>query len=405
MDALQTNIFNLPDEMMMEIVSRLPYVSKFMLCWTCHHLLTCCASLSNKKNRKIHYATMRRSALDSGSIEIVQYLLDLGMQITHKAYVSYTNTNDFDFLLFVRDRCTDAHEKIDDILLRIMLESTNEECIRYALFCEIDSMNIDCFHLSSLSTTSLISLYCNKDQNMLEKMQIFDRYSVLIEIFLRESKLIGKHGTDRLFTDLEPILESPDRWYKIARGVFPRLCRNHPEASKWLDNFFDKGLIIPHRCRFMMETAILTASFRGLLWCMLHKIPFVVGKEETDTKKIFTEKGFIFHESETVSLIDVYLNIQKLYMYKREFTLITKFLIDHGMKIPKNIFYKLNFSKLMNIEAIELLIKAGAHPSKLLFSHIIKLKPEYKSKLIELGFTDYVSLVEVEEDYKNIDKL
>jgi hypothetical protein len=445
-----TGLLDLPREILTLIIRYSPYVSKFMLFQTSQYAYTLkdCMNISTlNMTKKQHLDTLKITALQGGSIPVLQHLFDMGMAVDQKRYELHTNVQDIDTIFYIRDRVS-HHPKESEVfpdhdgfllhsaimsensilIARIIRSSMSVECVMYAIFCYIDQRVISMNNKGKTKDLNLkmlapllIYLYDHPkesedhptwrskglsdrpDANMLEKINIGSRRDILMVV----KKYILNRNNDiegigfRLVKDLYLTggkdggkFTNFEFWYKITTNIFIA-CENVKNKYKILDYIFENEIIESYRFTRFISYTLTYANYEAFMYCVKTKIPIIVGDEDVDMKRLLKDKNIYFIISNYKTTSNEYLGIFNL--DNPDIVPITKFLIDHGMKIKSDIFSIGKFHTISNIELIELLVKHGAEPYPYGCPILQRAdmmdtmaentgKPSIAPRLLELGF-------------------
>lgn len=399
-----TNILNLPDEVLVYLLQqKTSCVTRFMFLRTCQQALGLKPYFKPTKTVALFKESLKISALRSGNVDLIDEIIEMGIEISYKDYSLDVSVCDLDFMLYVRERIEipQGNYSLYGVLCnRIMQYSTSEECIRYGLFLDLDrKVTTETYGDADekipkklrFSEGVYIRLYCHEDENMFEKMNIGSRRHALKQIIQRNPVVLGTYGNMRLFNDIEQFCNMKNfwlrpRWKDIIQTVFYRYCGYYTALST-LEELFKKDYAPKEQFHNFYGQAIRTANYKALQWCISHTISIPIGRDDIHLEKILRQKSIPFIRlNNKTYLYRYYTSVETNRMNTTKFTDITRLLIELGMPINHNIF-RSNFSEMVNIETIEVLIQAGAKPHyNLLVSAIIK-RPDIVPRLLELGFS------------------
>jgi hypothetical protein len=432
------NILNLPREILALIINQYSnYVTKFLFFQTCHYALTleeCLTKIIKEQfSSEYHQNDIRNTALIDGSISVLEYLMGMGMTINSEEYQFRINVENIDVLLWIEDKVIYKKNKrfVPYILIsRIMTKSKSEECIRYALFLDIDASDLDSARAVlpskhekntslSVSVQVMTALYDHSDLHMLEKMNIISRKHVL-KFIKRDNDIverIGRYVGPRLFKDGITIggwhLTRQD-YNLIAIQAFSyalinnNIYNNHHATARFrvADICISEHLVDLNLCTDMVFDAVRSCSYEGLIYCIGNKIPFPVKEDDHRFISSLKDADISYYITERFTICSAYENMSRVELNRPDFVIITKFLISLGMSIDPRIFSLCEFNSMRRIEAIELLCQNGALPTPIkngLMRHVKRHAPLIVPRLLELGFKDESDYFYRDyEDYKNL---
>lgn len=399
---MEKNLLDLPCEIIMECIKKTRSAStQFMFSITCSYAYDMVKSVASKRGTTTH--GIKIAALRDGHVEVLEYLLDLGMKIDYHDYVSFINVENLDVILMMRERTWNIiiyHQKT--LIKRIVQDSNNVECITYAMFLDIDVYRPRSDII--LNFDLLIKLYDHPDELMFEKIGLCDRHEVVKKISYLPSaykKAIMLRGAgprlirDGIKSNLWDL--KLEDYYLIAFTFFYDYCDEKIHSLDVVELFFNLGIIDVNCCSRMVTGSIITPNTEALLYCISRKIPFPIHPDDYKFAASLQELKIpyikVSNYQDKIKISEAYESIPPLMMSTRRFTMITKALINLGMPIPIDIFkrqhtYNVRGGYIHNIDVIEMYISQGAQPCHEVLTHAELYYPSIVPRLLELGFKE-----------------
>lgn len=308
-------LLDLPPEILLEINDRISPVGKLLFSQTCSALHS---FIPVPKLRAI-----KVSALQEGSIPILNYLLEMGMKFTSMEFAKYLSVEKYETIEWMNERLTGGFTRIEKIRLsrRLAATSPDPECVRYGLSLRENGL---------LADSLMTSVFCNPDHEMFDKVGLS-----LTDLINTTGPLnVGGFGDLRLLR----LIQETKPFSKRGCIQCASMIITRPSASfEMLDYLFDKGYLKPDECSVLLESAIIFMSLKGVNYCLKKKIPFSPN-----------------------SLLKAFLKI-KFANHPRLIPLI-ELLLPHGLRIPENLFEIGQWAKYHNVTNIRYLQSKGALP-------------------------------------------
>jgi hypothetical protein len=311
----QMELLDFPPEILQHIITMCSHLSTFILCMTCRYATTLkifvdvekvkplgfhFGDLHEKVKNKWNYDVLMKDALSQGDVPVLMWCVNMGIKIPEYYFQSYINVNNFEAvtlircpmvepygLLFVKDEyylrwdpepTSGPHYimdrlKLSNICYRILRESTNVQCVRYAFQ---SSFNLDENKSLYIFAPVLIRLYDHKDRDMIEKLGMSRKDHVLKILRNCPMSTLIEYAGPRIIVDL---IESgkDDSWMEFVDGIVedrPPFCGNF-RSYDILDILFERNVIKPENCSNIGLKAVEWNDLRLIDYCKKMNIPLI----------------------------------------------------------------------------------------------------------------------------------